>query len=129
MPFVTLVADDQYDAWSGLDRPGVFRLNIGLGGPTFRALFPDADAAGDWTRLDTLMPHPDYARQHWVCIVSPSAASFETLKPLLIEAHGIAARRAERKAAKDAGHEVEDGGPREAAEQAEPDQARPAAMD
>ena len=36
---------------------------------------------------------------------------------------------AERKAAKDAGHEMEDGGPREAAEQAEPDQARPAAMD
>jgi hypothetical protein len=103
MPFVTFVSDDQYDAWSGLGRPGVFRLNIGVSGPTFRNLFPDADATWDWTALDTLMPHPDYARQHWICIVSPSEASLETLKPLIVEAHEIAARRAERKAAKEAG--------------------------
>jgi hypothetical protein len=100
MPFVTFVSDDQYDAWSGLDRPGVFRLNLGVSGPTFRDLFPDPDAGWEWTALDTLMPHPDYARQHWLCIVSPSAATFERLKPLLVEAHGIAARRAERKAVK-----------------------------
>ena len=93
MPFVTFVSDDQYDAWSGLARPGVFRLNLGISGPTFRKLFPDPDATWDWTRLDTLMPHPEYARQHWVCIVSPSEQSFETLKPLLLEAHGIAAKR------------------------------------
>jgi hypothetical protein len=101
MPFVTFVSDDQYDSWSGLGRPGVLRLNVGIGGPTFRALFPDPDGSWDWTALDTLMPHPDYARQRWVCIVSPSESSFETLKPLLVEAHGLAAKRAERKAAKD----------------------------
>ena len=103
MPFATFVSDDQYDAWSGLDRPGVFRLNLGVSGPTFRDLFPDRDATWDWTALDTVMPHPEYAPQHWICVVGPSEASFERLKPLLVEAHGIAWRRAAKKSARQAG--------------------------
>jgi len=58
MPFVTFVSDDQYDAWSYLGRAGVFRMNVGISGPTFRSLFQDPDRPRDWTQLDTLMPHP-----------------------------------------------------------------------
>ena len=38
-PFVTLVRSDAYDQFSNLNRPSVFRLNIGIGKQTFRSLF------------------------------------------------------------------------------------------
>jgi hypothetical protein len=38
-PFVTLVTSDLYDQFSNLNRPSVFRLNIGVGKQTFRSLF------------------------------------------------------------------------------------------
>jgi hypothetical protein len=38
-PFVTLVTSDVYDQFSNLNRPSVFRLNIGIGKQTFRSLF------------------------------------------------------------------------------------------
>lgn len=38
-PIITLVTGDRYDQFSDLDRPGVFRLNIGLAKETFRARF------------------------------------------------------------------------------------------
>ena len=47
----------------------------------------------DFTALDTLMPHPEYAPQWWVCVLSPSDTTFEQVKPLLAEAYAIAARR------------------------------------
>src|SRR5574341_1734532 len=68
-PFVTMVASDVHDQFSNLDRPSVFRLNIGIGKQTFRALFgkPNLPPYGDnavkshysdydFTALDTLMP-------------------------------------------------------------------------
>jgi Family of unknown function (DUF6194) len=33
-PFATLVTGDRYDQFSNLNRPGVFRLNIGVGKQT-----------------------------------------------------------------------------------------------
>lgn len=99
--FATLKsADDDYDNASNLNRPGVFRLNIGIGKETFFALFesrparpgPEGqfDEGYDFTALDTLMPHPVYGRQYWVCVVNPGAETFAAARPLLAEAYGLA---------------------------------------
>jgi hypothetical protein len=111
LPFATIVTKDygEYDNTSQLDRPGVFRLNIGVGRDTFRALFGYApgeagteNADIDYAALDTLMPHPVYAPQLWVCVLNPSPATFESVKPLLAEAYSIvAARYANRQATRD----------------------------
>jgi hypothetical protein len=92
--------DGANDRASDLGRPGVFRLNIGISKPTWRTLFgpqPARPAAGgvvgtghDFTALDQLMPHPVYGWMSWVSVLNPSAATFETVKPLLVEAHGLA---------------------------------------
>lgn len=102
-PFVTLVTDNAHDSASNLDRPGVFRLNIGGSKETYRALFgssPAPDAAGegagdhDFTALDRLLPHPVYGRMHWVCVLNPTADTFATtVQPLLAEAYAIHVRR------------------------------------
>src|ERR1041385_2720721 len=72
-PFVTIVTNDNNDEFSNLNRPSVFRLNIGVGKQTFRSLFgspvlpSDEDSTSvsddktgnyDFTALDQLMPHP-----------------------------------------------------------------------
>lgn len=90
-PFATIVTkDNEFDSASKLNRPGVFRLNVGVGKETFRALFdeqPPIDV--DYTAIDRLMPHPVYAKMHWVSVINPSAATFETVKPLLAEARNL----------------------------------------
>ncbi len=93
-------ADDDYDNASNLNREGAFRLNIGVGKETFFRLFEsrparpgpaaEFDAAYDFTAADTLMPHPVYGRQYWVCVVNPSAEMFARLQPLLAEAYELA---------------------------------------
>ena len=95
-PFATIVIKDygDFDNASNLDRPGVFRLNVGVPKKTFDSLFP-GEADHDFTALDVLMPHPVYGRNHWVCVLNPSDATFEKLKPLLAEAYDIAFRRIE----------------------------------
>lgn len=94
-PFATIVTkDDAFDSASNLNRPGVFRLNVGVGKETFRALFGDAEPSGiDYTALDRLMPHPVYAKMYWVSVINPSAATFEAVKPLLAEARNLLASR------------------------------------
>jgi len=94
MPFATIVTKDygDFDNASNLNRDGVFRLNIGVSKETYLSLFPN-DAAHDFTALDVLMPHPVYARNHWVCVLNPSEATFHSLEPLLVEAYEIAVRR------------------------------------
>ena len=98
MPFATIVTKDydEHDHASNLNRPGVFRLNIGVGKQTFDALFPAGAGAYDFTTLDQLLPHPVYGRQHWVCVLNPSTATFDNLRPLLVEAYQIAADRPSR---------------------------------
>jgi hypothetical protein len=102
LPFATIVTKDygDFDNASRLDRPGVFRLNIGVSRDTFRALFgptPREDSAlspdVDFAALDRLMPHPVYARQSWVCVLNPSAATFDAVKPLLADAHAVVVAR------------------------------------
>lgn len=87
-PFATIVTKDygDFDNASNLDRPGVFRLNIGLSKETYAALFEEG-AEHDFTALDRLMPHPVYGGNHWVSVLNPGDATFEALRPLLQEAY------------------------------------------
>jgi hypothetical protein len=109
--FATLKSkDDEYDRFSNLDRPSVFRLNIGISKATYRALFgapPSrrgtdnvADTLYDFTALDQLLPHPVYGRMYWVCVLNPSDAMFETVQPLLAEAYDLAVGKYAKRAAR-----------------------------
>ena len=93
-PFATIVTKDygDFDDKSNLNRPGVFRLNIGVSKETYAALFPD-DGTHDFAALDTLVPHPVYGVNHWVSVLNPSEATFVRIRPLLDEAYEIAVRR------------------------------------
>jgi hypothetical protein len=105
MPFATIVTKDygDFDCASQLNRPGTFRLNIGVSKETYRSLFgpqpappPTGSAVQtghDFTALDQLMPHPVYAPMSWVCVLNPSAATFETVRPLLAEAYQLVVSR------------------------------------
>ncbi len=97
-PFATIVTKDygEFDNASNLNRPGIFRLNIGLSRDKFRSLFNAGFSPSDYdfTALDKLMPHPVYSPQFFVCILNPSDATFETtVRPLLVEAYDIARKR------------------------------------
>ncbi len=98
LPFVTIAdSDNDYDSVSNLNRDGVFRINIGISKATFQSLLGDSSTEKvDYTVLDTFLPHPDYAKQHFVCILNPSQANADTTRQLIIEAHGIAAARRQR---------------------------------
>ena len=98
MPFATIVTKDypDHDTASALDRPGVFRLNIGLRPEKYATLFPATPAIHDFTALDRLMPHPVYAQQSWVCILNPSDVSFAALHSLLQDAYTLAMERSKK---------------------------------
>ena len=95
--FVTIASNgNEYEQISKLDRPGVYRLNIGVSRETFRSLFGTKKINPgdyDFTKLDTLLPHPDYSSQFFLCVLSPSEATFERVRPMLAEAYDIAMRR------------------------------------
>ncbi len=115
-PFVTLVTNDLYDQFSNLNRPSVFRLNIGIGKQTFRWLFGEPslpsgrDSAAisgenssnyDFTALDQIMPHPVYGRMFWVCVLNPGEETFETkVRQLLAEAYDLAVSKHKRQEAR-----------------------------
>lgn len=115
-PFATLMTNDLNDQFSNLNRPSVFRLNIGVSKQTFRSLFglpqsssdsdgaeegSDEDGGYDFTALDQLMPHPVYSRQYWVSIINPNAETFGTkVYPLLTEAYESAVSKYNRQAAR-----------------------------
>lgn len=102
LPFVTIAdSDNEYDAVSNLNRDGVFRINIGISKATFDILLADSSSEQiDYSVVDVFLPHPDYAKQHFVCILNPSQDNVATTKKLIIEAHAIAATRFHRKASK-----------------------------
>ncbi|HEU5377519.1 MAG TPA: DUF6194 family protein [Ktedonobacteraceae bacterium] len=113
-PFVTLVTNDLYDQFSHLNRPSVFRLNIGIGKQTFRSLFgkpslPLSEGSAaisgenvstyDFTVLDQIMPHPVYGPMFWVCVLNPGEETFETnVRPLLVEAYDLAVSKQKKRA-------------------------------
>jgi hypothetical protein len=97
-PFATLVTTDEYDRFSDLSRPGVYRLNVGVSRETFRSLAPDpppgaGERTYDFTALDRIVPHPVYGSMHWLCVLNPSPETFAKVLLLLAEAHERAARR------------------------------------
>jgi hypothetical protein len=95
LAFVTIGhSDNDFDKVSDLNREGVFRINIGISKETFDSLFgaPIAEDI-DYSVLNTFLPHPHYAKQHYICILNPSQENEERTKQLIVEAHSIAASR------------------------------------
>ena len=102
-PFATIVTGDHYDTVSALDRPGAYRLNLGLTKQTYVARFGTPPTVRDehsvlvsdvdYAAVDTLMPHPVYASQYWISIIEPSETNWPVVRGLLAEAHGFAARK------------------------------------
>ena len=103
--FATIASPgNEYERISNLDRPGVYRLNIGVSRETFRSLFGTKKINVndyDFTILDTLLPHPDYSSQFFLCVLSPSEATFERIRPMLAEAYDIAKKRYDRRKARE----------------------------
>jgi hypothetical protein len=93
--YATFVTTDEHDDASDLDRPGVFRLNLGIDRETSDRIAA-ADREPDYTAFDRLLPHPVYAQQHWIAIVNPTHETFrEVVVPLIALAHDrLAAVRA-----------------------------------
>jgi len=108
-PWLTLMINDENDQFSQLDRPSVYRLNIGVSKATFRTLFGLSGASADsnetdegttepahydFTALNQIMPHPVYGRMYWVCILNPSDESLQTIvRPLMDEAYATAVHK------------------------------------
>ena len=94
--FATIVTTDEHDDGtpSDLARPGAFRLNIGVGRQTFERLVGSMETP-DYAAYDRIIPHPVYAKQHWIAILNPSDATFrDDVLPLIAEAHDRLAVRA-----------------------------------
>ena len=51
----------------------------------------------DFAALDQLMPHPTYGNMFWLCVLNPSAGTWEAIKPLIAEAQELAAARLARR--------------------------------
>jgi hypothetical protein len=99
LSFVTIAnSDSDYDNVSNLNREGVFRINIGISRESYKSLLADAASENiDYSVLNVFLPHPEYSKQHFVCILNPSQENVEITKKLIVEAHSIAATRLKRK--------------------------------
>ena len=101
--------DGDNDKHSNLDRSGVFRVAIGLHPKTYQRLFGPkpsrpaksgvVDTGHDFTACNVLMPHPVYAWMSWAQLLSPSQAMFDTALPYIVEAHGLAVTKFNKKVA------------------------------
>lgn len=85
--------DGPNDRSASLSRPGVYRFAFGITPGTFARRFdaiPARPPKGgvvalpgyDPARRNELMPHPVYGWMSWVQILAPTAAQFESLRPL-----------------------------------------------
>lgn len=97
MPFATIVTKDYpgFDEASALDRPGAFRLNVGVGRTIFQQAFPEwsGDGEFDFAAVDVVMPHPVYWPQSWVSVVRPSLGRLGELEGWLASVYQRAADR------------------------------------
>lgn len=101
-PFVTVVTDDNYDTVSRLSEPGAYRVNLGLAKSAYTARLgsppKERGADGvlatdyDYAARDTLLPHPYYASQYWVCVVNPDDTLTDVWE-LLDEAYAFTVRK------------------------------------
>ncbi|MCQ4118484.1 DUF6194 family protein [Rhodococcus tibetensis] len=101
-PFATIVTNDVegWDTSSKLHRDGIFRLNISVGRDRFRELLgfvpaEHAEHSGgiDYSALDQLLPHPNYATQSWVSMLNPGVMTARHVRGLLTDAHARARAR------------------------------------
>src|SRR4051794_19032249 len=98
-PFATLIASDEHDQFSDLNRAGVYRLNVGVSKQTFGNLFGGEQKEDhDYKVLDRLMPHPVYGKMYWVCVLNPGAETLETVKGLLAEAYEAGMQKRQKNA-------------------------------
>ena len=89
--------DGENDKSSNLSRKDVFRVSIGLPVNIYQNMFGDkpkrppkggvVDTKHDFTKINTIMPHPIYAWMSWICVLSPSKNFFKEIYPLIEEAH------------------------------------------
>jgi hypothetical protein len=63
----------------------------------FKLNINQLDEGIDYSLLNVFLPHPHYARQHFVCIPNPIGDNLEKTKRLIVEAHSIAESRLQRK--------------------------------
>lgn len=76
-------------------------MNLGVSPGTFRGLFPDAAIDPDvldYTALNQFLPHPDYWKQSFLCILNPAGENVARLQDLIREAHGVSKARYDRRA-------------------------------
>lgn len=95
--------DGDNDKGSNLDRENIYRINIGVCKSTFINMFGTiparptkggiVDMPFDFTQTNKILPHPVYAWMSWVCVLNPSDATFEELKPLIQEAYEYATEK------------------------------------
>jgi hypothetical protein len=118
MPFATVVCSDYpgFDTESQLDREGVFRLNLAVGRAEYERLLGHPPSASgqrhsdyDYAELDALTPHPVYAEQGWVSIVSPGPRTADQARRLLADAHDLARTRYQRRHQGEVGGTAEGG--------------------
>jgi hypothetical protein len=99
--------DGENDKASHLDRPAVFRFNVGTTKPLFRERFgpPPArpgkggvvDGPWDFTAADTITPHPVYGWMSWVAVLNPSCATLSAMSEIVEAAFGKAKAAFEKK--------------------------------
>ena len=92
--------DGAHDTASHLDRPGVFRIALGLPHGRYEQLFGPRPArppkggvvatGHDFTSTNVLMPHPVYAWMGWVQVLSPSEDTFAEMQPLFTASYDAA---------------------------------------
>lgn len=102
--------DGAHDKASFLNRPGIFRLNMGVSKECYLSLFqaiPPRPAQGecvqwhgDFKELDILLPHPIYAWMGWVCVLNPSTSTFTQCQGYLQDAYEKAACLTKKKLAR-----------------------------
>lgn len=106
-PYGTIITKNYpEDDDSHLDAVGRWRLNIRLTRAAFAELL-GADgqdrSAWDFAQPDVFLPHPVYAAQSWVAVVSPGERTLRTALQLLERAHENAVQRTERRAQRSGG--------------------------
>jgi hypothetical protein len=95
--------DGPHDTSSSLDRPGIFRLSWWVPREVYEQYFGSlakrpqkgrsCETGYDYTRINTLMPHPVYAWVNWLAILNPTASKFYELLPLIRLSYQAAQQR------------------------------------
>ncbi|WSG19460.1 DUF6194 family protein [Nonomuraea sp. NBC_01738] len=101
-PYGTIVTKNYPDdTASHLDPPGRWRVNIHVDRTTFHELTGEEPRGlsrpRDHAAADTVLPHPVYGAQGWVCVVNPGERTADTVDRLLRAAHDAACARFERR--------------------------------